>query len=165
MIPLFFKSGVSLLHRGIATSSFAIKSYAMNLSLKNEVITLSKDVEIIAVIKESRCIEEIVSTLKTSQIQSELLWIKDPLKVVDYLEKRRGYENKPTKEGPMVFVFDGRFGVESFEYLKLKVEQSPIAEKSRLLVYPEGLSPLEKEIFHYKQVEFIDCDKIRDFVF
>ena len=135
----------------------------MIISLQNESIELTEELEVILIISESSCVNNLISKLKSQRIESDIFWLKDPLQLADYLESKGRYRGKAISSNPKLFVMDGRFGLDSYEFVKQKIALCTDLAHMPLYVLSKGLSPLEKEIYTYKGIRMIDESLMNQF--
>jgi hypothetical protein len=128
----------------------------MTISLRNETIELNKELEIVLIISESACVDNLITKFKSRKVESDVFWLRDPMQLADYVESVGSYRGKTITSNPKFFILDGRFGIESYEFVCNKLKSNDKLNKMPLYVLSKGLSPLEKEIFSYKGINLID---------
>ena len=128
----------------------------MTISLHNDTIELNKDLEIVLIISESACVDNLIAKFKSRQVESDVFWLRDPMQLADYVESTGSYRGKELSTNPKFFILDGRFGIESFEFVQNKINSSDKLKCMPLYVLSKGLSPLEREIYTYKGINLID---------
>ena len=128
----------------------------MTITLPNETIELTQDLEIVLIISESACVDNLITKLKKQNVKSDIFWMRDPMQLADYIESSGSYRGKNVSGNPKFFVLDGRFGFESYEFVANKIKSRINLKDMPLYVLSKGLTPLEREIFTYKGVNLID---------
>jgi hypothetical protein len=133
----------------------------MIISLQNEKIELTRELEIVLIISDGACVDNLIHNLKSNKVESDVYWMRDPLQFADYLDSKGSYKGRTLSERPKLYVLDSQFGIESYEYVSKKITEQEQPHKTPLYVLSRGLSDLEKEIFTYKGIKMIN-DKIID---
>lgn len=119
-------------------------------------ITLTKDLEILLVVANSECVDNIIHSLKSVRMESDVFWLKHPDKAVDFVESRGAYAGKAMTNNPKFFVFDARFGIDDCRYLIRKVRSISGLENSPFFVLAKGLPEEELREFRGEGIYIID---------
>lgn len=128
--------------------------------LSSSILQMPKELEVVLIVSDRCCLENAINIMKSRQVESEIFWVKDSEKAINFVLSTGAYLGKKMTSNPKLFLAEARFGVDSCKQVLKTIKGKRGLENSSFFVLADTMEEGKKDQFRNAGMEILDEDVI-----